>query len=363
MPTSDRTRSGAATRTLIAARILDGSGGTGPSPAWVTIAGGRIAAVGSGHPGGHPEDLGDEVLAPGFLDLQINGFGDCDFATATVDAVIDTVDRMSGAGVTGVLPTVCTAPLDAYPAILERLATVRRHRPGAVLGVHLEGPFLGGAPGAHPPADIRPVDRAFIDALVADPSRLVRLVTLAPEADPDRYAIRTLTAAGIRVALGHSTASYEDSLAAIDAGAVLATHLFNGMSPLHHRRPGLVGAALTDPRIVPTFISDGVHVHSAVVGMTLALRPDAVLVSDAVRSDATRLPDGTLAGSDVAIPEAVARLVRSGTPLTRAVRCATGNPARVLGASERGRVVPGARADLLAIDPATLSVRRVASGG
>lgn len=329
----------------------------------MTIADDRIVATGSGRPPGPAEDLGGGLIAPGFLDLQINGCDDCDFATAPVDAIIDAVDRLGRSGVTGLLLTVCTSPLEEYPRILARLATVRDHRPASVLGVHLEGPFLGGAPGAHPLADIRPVDPAFVDALAADPTGLVRMVTLAPEADPDLYAVRRLSRAGIRVALGHSTASFDAARAAVDAGASLATHCFNGMGALHHREPGLVGAALTDPRLVPTLIADGIHVHPALVAMALRLRPDAVVVSDAVRSDATRLSDGTLAGSDVALPEAWACLVRAGVAPARAVRSVTANPARALGLSDRGRIVPGARADLVLIDTETSTVRPIAGAG
>jgi N-acetylglucosamine-6-phosphate deacetylase len=227
--------------------------------------------------------------------------------------------------------------------------------------VHLEGPFLGGAPGAHPVDLVRPVDLDWLLALVDGFPDLVRVVTLAPEADPDFGATRALAARGIVVALGHTTASYEDARAAADAGARMVTHLFNGMAPLHHRAPGVAGAALDDRRLVPSLIADLVHVHPAALRLALTARPDAVVVSDRVASpdgiDAARLADGTLAGSVVTMAGCVRNLVAERVPVGAAVRAATGNPARVLGRSDLGRVAPGCRADFVWLDPEDLSPR------
>jgi len=186
--------------------------------------------------------------------------------------------------------------------MLERLAAVRAARPDAVLGVHLEGPFLGGAPGAHPVDLVRPVDLDWLAALCDRFGDLIRLVTLAPEADPGLAGIAMLHDRGVVVALGHSTVDYDGARAAVAAGARVVTHLFNGMGPLHHRAPGLPGAALSDHGLVPSIIADGIHVHPAMVRLALDARPDAVLVTDAVatvkpvvcRDGAAYLPDGTL---------------------------------------------------------------------
>jgi N-acetylglucosamine-6-phosphate deacetylase len=196
---------------------------------------------------------------------------------------------------------------------------------------------------------------------------LVRIVTLAPEADPGSRAIGALAARGVVVALGHSKVDFDGARAAVDAGARVVTHLFNGMGPLHHRAPGLPGAALDDARLVPTIIVDGVHVHPALVRLALRARPDAVVVTDAVgitapiqaRDGAAYLPDGTLNGSTITMADSVRNVHGMGVPAAHAVRHATANPARVLGISERGRLAPGARADLLALDPRTLEVRDV----
>ena len=143
---------------LVAARILNGDGGTSASPAWLVAGDGRIVATGTGPAPDDAVDLGDALLAPGFVDIQVNGAGAVDFAAATVDEMIAAIDARVAGGCTACLPTICTAPLDAYAPVLERLAAVRAARPETVLGVHLEGPFLGGAPGAHPVDLVRPVD-------------------------------------------------------------------------------------------------------------------------------------------------------------------------------------------------------------
>ena len=353
--------------TLTCARIVNGEGGQSASPAWVTIADGRIVATGGGVPPTGALDLGDALLAPGFIDLQVNGTGAVDFASASVEQMVNAIDGLVAHGTTGVLLTICSAPIDAYDVMLERAARVRAARPDGVLGVHLEGPFLGGAPGAHPPEVLRAVDLAFLRGLRETYGDLVRLMTLAPEADPGLVATRQLVGAGVVVALGHSTVDFEGARAAADAGARMVTHLFNGMGPLHHRAPGLVGAALDDPRLVPSLIADFVHVHPALVKLALHARADAVLVTDAVateppvveRDGAAYLGDGTLAGSTLTMDAVLRNVASLGLPIPAAVRHVTANPARVLGATDRGRIAPGARADLVALDPATLAVRAV----
>ena len=316
-----------------------------------------MIATGTGSAPPGAIDLEDALVAPGFIDLQMNGTGVVDFATSGVDDVVAAVDALAARGTTGVLLTLCTAPLDSYDGMLERAAAAQAARPDVVLGVHLEGPFLGEAPGAHPVALLRATDLAFLQHVHDAYGALLRVVTLAPEADPGLRGTRALVERGVVVALGHSTVDYDGALAAADAGARLVTHCFNGMGPLHHRAPGLAGAALTDPRLTPSVIADFVHVHPAVVKIALGARPDAVLVSDAVRDDMVQLPDGTLAGSTLTMGAALRNVASLGFATGRAVRHVTGNPARVLGLAERGRVAPGARADLVALDPATLVVR------
>ena len=284
---------------------------------------------------------------PGYLDLQINGVADIDFSRAEGDDWVRAGRILMAAGVTGHLATICSMPLDRYDDVLGRVAAARRAagaEESEILGVHLEGPFLGGALGAHPAAVVRPMEVEWLSGLLDRHPGLVRLVTLAPEADPDGAGIRMLTARGVVVALGHTACSYDDAVVAADAGATLTTHLFNGMGPLHQRAPGIIGAAL-DPRVrlTPTLIADLVHVHPALVATVFAAaRP--VLVSDAVAtgvpyfdadvtaaSGAAYLPDGTLTGAVSLLDSAVRNVIGLGVSRTAALVAASIRPAAVLG--------------------------------
>jgi len=247
----------------------------------------------------------------------------------------------------------------------------------AVLGVHLEGPFLGGAPGAHVVEHLRTVDREWLDTLLERAPGLVRIVTLAPEADPGLAGTRMLAAAGVVVAIGHSTATYKEARAAADAGATLVTHLFNGMAPFNHREPGLAGAALDDDRLTPSLIADLVHVHPAALRLAIGAKRSVALVTDAVavdagtigdvrmqeRDGAARLPDGTLAGSVLTMDRALRNVIDLGFSLARAVELASTVPAEILGSADRGRLEPGRRADIVALDRENLAVRAVWIGG
>jgi N-acetylglucosamine-6-phosphate deacetylase len=264
-----------------------------------------------------------------------------------------------------------TAPLDDYPPALERARAAQadaQHRSlPAIAGVHLEGPFLGGAPGAHPVDLLRSADCEWLRALLDEFPGLVRIVTLAPEADAGLAATRLLYDEGITVALGHSTATSAEARAAANAGARLVTHLFNGMAPLHHREPGLAGAALDDARLTPTLIPDLVHVHPAVLRLAIGHKHDMAIITDRVATEgrrvtddgAARLADGTLAGSTLSMQRAVRNTAGLGAPVERAVEMASTIPAGVLGLTDRGRIAPGMRADLVALDPDSLEVRAV----
>ena len=338
-----------------------------PAPGWITVEGGTVQDRGAGPPPAGAEDLGDALLVPGFVDLQVNGVGDVDFATADVDGFARAGRAQLTHGVTAYCPTLISAPLDSYAPALRRVDAARhaaaRASLPAVLGAHLEGPFLGGAPGAHPVELVRPADARWLAQLVDGAPGEVAVVTLAPEADSGGEAVRALVARGIVVALGHSTATYDEARRAVDAGARLATHVFNGMGPLHQREPGLVGLALDDERLIPSLIADLVHVHPAVVRLVAHASPRVALVTDAVAApspvDAVRLADGTLAGSTLGMDEAVANVVGTGIPVERAVAMATETPAAVLGDGTRGRLDPGRRADVVALDPRTYGVRAV----
>lgn len=354
--------------------------------AWIEIENGRIVARGTGtRPGAIAVD--DAVFVPGFVDLQVNGVGAIDFAHADADGWRDAMRAQARTGVTGCCPTLVSAPLAAYDAPLSVAAELwatesdagrRGHDPGAaVIGVHLEGPFLGGAPGAHVVEYLQPVDRVWIERTLERLPGLIRVVTLAPEADPGNAATAMLAAADVVVAIGHTTATYEQAVAAATAGARVVTHLFNGMGPFNHRQPGVIGAALDDARLTPSLIADLVHVHPVALRLAIGAKRSVVLVTDAVavdagtigavvmheRDGAARLADGTLAGSILTMDQAVRNVVGLGFPLERAVEMASTVPSEILGCADRGRLEPGSRADIVALDRETLAVRAVWVGG
>jgi N-acetylglucosamine-6-phosphate deacetylase len=343
------------------------------SPGVVETDGGSIVHVGP-TTGAVP----DRVLVPGLVDLQVNGIDDVDVATAD-GADWERLDGLLVAqGVTTWCPTLVTAPLDRYALPLARIAEAAA-RPGprpAIAGAHLEGPFLGGKPGAHPPDLIIPADLGWL----ADLPPGVALVTVAPEPPGAVEAIRALAGRGVLVSLGHSAATIDQARAGVDAGARLVTHGFNGMSGLDHRAPGMVGALLTDDRVAVSLIADLVHVHPAALEVAFRCKPAdrVVLVTDSVAwrrgrvggidlvhdGTAPRLPDGTLAGSALALDHAVANVVaHCAVPLERAVAAASANPAALLGLEDRGAIEAGRRADLAALDPGTLQARATWVGG
>jgi N-acetylglucosamine-6-phosphate deacetylase len=252
------------------------------------------------------------------------------------------------------------------------------------LGLHLEGPFL--APerrGAHPPGHLRLPDAALVADEGWSRDGGVRLVTVAPELPGALDLVRRLVASGVVVSAGHSTASAEQAVAAIDAGVTGVTHLFNAMSPLHHRDPGLVGVALTDERVRVGIIADGLHVHPTAVALAArAVGGRLCLVTDAVAAlglpagrvalgameafasdDGVRLADGTLAGSDLSLDRAVRNLEDfAGVSLAAAVAAATSTPAALLGLSDRGVIAPGAMGDLVVLDDDASVVATVVGG-
>jgi N-acetylglucosamine-6-phosphate deacetylase len=339
--------------------------------AWMVIEDGVVAERGDRDGPSRARMLGDVVLAPGFVDIQTNGLGPVDFWRATPEEWRTAGQVQLEAGVTSYLPTLVSSPRDGYRDALARVAAAQRDAVNAGLprieGVHLEGPFLGGAPGAHPTDLLGEMEVGWLLELLDTQPGLVRLVTIAPEADPDLVGIRALVERGVAVSLGHSRCTYEQALAAADAGATLVTHLFNGMGPLGHRSPGLPGAALDDDRLTPSLIADFVHVHPAALRLA-AVRKHCILITDAVgvgldyfgqrvvpRDGAAYLEDGTLTGSTISMADAV-RNMATLVGLPRAIDMATITPARAVGVDSFAARGVGGRADLVALDRITLEV-------
>jgi N-acetylglucosamine-6-phosphate deacetylase len=315
------------------------------------------------------------VLAPGFIDLHVHaldGAGLLDADTADAPGLGEALVRR---GVTGFLATTVTAPIDRLEAVLAKLPTVDEAVGARFLGAHLEGPWLSGArPGAQPARHLTPptVD-GFERLLAAGP---LAMLTLAPELPGALEVVRAAAASGVVVAMGHSDAGYDEARHAMEAGARHVTHCFNAMSPMHHRQPGLAGAALDLPGLTVEAIADGAHLHPAVVRLMWRARgPESMcLVSDAVdigdragqllrgADGALRRDDGVLAGTGMGLDTAVRNVVGWGIPLADALVMASTTPATVLGRADLGRLAEGAKADVVVLD-ADLSVHTVVVAG
>jgi len=319
-------------------------------------------------------DLGGGWLLPGLIDVQVNGGGGVLFNDATnVEGIAAIGAAHARLGTTAFLPTLISASADHILAALDAVEEAIEAGITGLLGLHVEGPFINyERKGIHDAGAIRRIDAAMVAELVR-PRRGRVLLTIAPECCDDD-AIRQLTQAGVIVSLGHSNATYEEACAAIDAGARAATHLYNAMSPLGHRAPGLVGAALDDPRCVCGLIADGVHVHAAAMRIAIAAKGSdgIMLVSDGmpsvgtdadsfmlqgkrieVRDGVCRYADGTLAGTDLDMAAAIRKLVAlTGTSVPDAARMASTVPARLLGIqATHGSIAIGQRADWVHLDP------------
>lgn len=339
----------------------------------VLVEGGRIAGVAprAALPEGLPvEELGGGLLAPGFLDAQVNGGGGVLFnETPTAEGAAGVAAAHRRFGTTGCLPTFITdRPERQALAVAAVRAAIAEGRPG-VLGIHIEGPHLAVArKGAHDPALIRPMAEADLVALLSTGLETV-LVTVAAETVTPAQ-IRRLAAGGVIVSIGHSDASYGAVMAAAEAGARCVTHLFNAMSQLGHRAPGVVGAALDNGALWAGLIADGVHVDAAALRVALRAKQGparAFLVSDAMppagapgdtftlsgrtvtrHGGALSFDDGTLAGADLTMDAALRFTVGTlGVPLEEALRMASLYPAEMLRRTDRGRIAAGQAADLV----------------
>jgi len=357
-------------------------------PGWIDVDRGRLQGIGAGAPPRPVDvDLGAVTVVPGFVDIHVHGGGGGMFPTtdpAEIDgATATTVDLHRRHGTT----TMIASLVSAHP--VELLAQVRgmaeQVRSGLVAGIHLEGPWLSAERcGAHELSALRDPDPAELDRVFAAGNGTIRMVTLAPERTGGLAAIQRIVDAGAVAAVGHTEATYAQALAAVDAGASVATHLFNAMRPVHHREPGPVLALMEDPRVTVELITDGVHLHPALYReVCRSVGPDRVaLITDAMA--AAGMADGayrlgtlavdvingiakvsgtdTIAGSTATMDQVFRNaVIHSGLPreaaLLAAVRESSANPARALGLPDAGLVV-GAAADLVVLD-AQLTVTRV----
>jgi N-acetylglucosamine-6-phosphate deacetylase len=355
---------------LIASPGLWEGGQSGFRAGWVELAQGRIKAVGFG-PSPRPADQTvDGLVAPGLVDVHCHGGGGASFTDPDPDQLATAIAVHRRAGTTTLVASLVSASLEQIEAQLDRLRPLVEA--GELAGVHLEGPWLApGKRGAHDPELLSWPTPAAVDRVLAQ-SDIVRMVTIAPELPGALAAVERLSEAGLVAAIGHTEADLATATAAIAAGARGATHLFNAMPPLSHRAPGPVLALWRDRRVFCELIADGHHLDLDLVGFVLAQIPDrAVLITDAMA--AAGMGDGhyqlgglpvevaegvarlagqsTIAGSTIRLSQAVANLVAAGQPLVPTLAAASAGPADYLGLPGVGRLVPGAWADLVEVDP------------
>jgi len=349
---------------LVAGRILPGD---------VEVVDGRIARVGiaSGN--------GRGIAVPGFIDLQVNGFGGVDFLEADAPGYRRAGEVLLETGVTGYLPTLITTPEDELVAAMKEIPIVAEGP--RILGIHLEGPFISPRRlGAHPASARRDPDLELLQRLLA--SGPVRIMTLAPELPGADALIDVLHARGVIVSCGHSDATSGQANAAFDSGVRTVTHLFNAMRPFEHREPGIAGAALARDDVIVQIINDGVHLAPDTVNVVWhAAAGRVALVTDAMsaagvpdgayslgsvevvaRDGAVRMPNGVLAGSVLTMIDAVRNLHALGVDLADAVGAATSVPADVLGLPTLGRLDVDLPADIVVLND-NLEIETVFAGG
>jgi N-acetylglucosamine-6-phosphate deacetylase len=360
-------------------RVVPALPGSGVlEPGYVAIDGGRITGVGQGPPPGVPDlELGSGLLAPGLVDLQVNGYFGVEMSAADPDGWVAVMEGLPATGCTAFQPTFITSPLGQLANALrnaKRFSGSLPKRGTRVLGVHVEGPFLSLAQrGAHNPDWIIPPTADAVDELLTAGAGLLRLVTLAPEVDGGLAAVGRFSGAGVLVSVGHSDATGAQVAAAAGAGARMVTHLFNGQRQLESREPGVVGQALADPRLTSGMIVDTYHVAPAAAAVAFAAAPGRIcLVTDAAACAGMppgeyllggepitlppgegvppHRPDGGLAGSALRMDRAVANMVDAGAQVAEAVAAATRVPADLIGRPDLGRLARGAAADLVWLD-------------
>lgn len=339
---------------------------------WVSVRDGRIAAVGEGAaPDGPTTDVGGGTIVPGFVDIHCHGGGGAAFTSADPAKVRKAAAAHRKHGTTTMLASLVTRPV---PELADQVAALAELvQEGIVAGVHLEGPFLSAARcGAHDPAILCPPEQTSVTKLLDAGKGTVRMITIAPELEGAVNAVRQLVDNNVIAAIGHTDATEAQVRPAVDAGASVATHLFNGMRPLHHREPGPIGALLDDERVTVELICDLVHLHPTAVRLAArhAGLQRTVLITDAIAAASVgdgvydigglevRVVDGvptlaggaSLAGSTLTMDMAFRNAVNScGLTLVEAAYAASTRGAELLGL-DTGKLKAGLAADIVVLD-------------
>jgi N-acetylglucosamine-6-phosphate deacetylase len=359
---------------------------------WISVADGRITAVAPADPvGGGPGQVsapgrpgGGDWIVPGFVDIHNHGGGGHSFTLGSAPDAQAAAAFHLAHGTTTLVASLVSSPFSLMRDAVAAFAPL--YRSGIIAGIHFEGPYLSTARcGAQNPAHLRDPSPEELSELISLGDGAVRMVTLAPERPGALDAIKLLATHGVLAAIGHTDATYEETLAAVAAGATVGTHVFNGMRPPHHREPGPVFALLAADSVVCELIADGVHLHDGTLSFAVgvagparaALITDAMAAADMpdgryslggqtvlVADRIARLErDGTIAGSTLTMAAALRRAVGAGISIVAACRMASTTPARVLGLSARiGALAPGLRADLVVLSE-DLHVKRVMRAG
>ena len=348
----------------------------------LTVENGRIVEAAAASESTLPEapasgppalDLSRYTVVPGFVDMHVHGGGGASYASGIAEEALTAARTHLEHGTTTTIASTVTGEIDEIcrqASVLSELV-----EDGVLAGVHFEGPFISiNRCGAHQPDLLRDPDPALVRKLVDAARGTARMVTLAPELDGGLESIRLLAELGVIAAVGHTDAGYDQVLAGIDAGATVATHLFNAMPAIGHRAPGPIVALLEDERVTVELIGDGVHLHPAVIDLAMrgAGLDRVALVTDAmsaagfgdglyplgplqvrVEDGVARLVEGgSIAGSTLTLDVAFRRAVTlNGLPLERAAQVLSLNPAKQLGLDDRiGSLEPGKQADLVVLD-------------
>ncbi|WP_189131750.1 N-acetylglucosamine-6-phosphate deacetylase [Wenjunlia tyrosinilytica] len=342
-----------------------------------TVEGGRLAVEDgrivpdTGHGAGI--DLSGHWIVPGFVDIHVHGGGGASYSSGTAEEALKVARLHRAHGTTTTLASLVTGDIDDLGRQAAALSELVED--GELAGIHFEGPFISAARcGAHEPSLLRDPDPAVVRKLVDAARGTARMLTLAPELPGGLDSVRLLVEHGVIAAVGHTDSTYEGSLEAVEAGATVATHLFNAMPGVHHRHPGPVTALLEDERITVELINDGIHLHPSVLNLAFneAGADRVAFITDAmgaagmgdglyplgpmqVRVDegvARLVEGGSIAGSTLTLDTALKRAIEvNGLSIEDAVRALSGNPARLLGIDDRvGSLEPGKDADLVVLD-------------